>query len=449
VRLSLPLATGSAIHRGVEVLLKIDQVGLPLAEVLRGYEGESPVVSEGLEPIDIAVAAALAEFNQAYSTHEVDATVNESTQFIHDEHAALIEGLLRLWAEHPDGLPWLLSQYEVLEVERWDFKTLVEGRICEHCVGGYLDNTLDAYGDKIKCGACIGVGSFGGITLRSRADALLRKRSDGGLYVWSLKTANSWDKRRDDSGRHDVQGISEMVCIEERLSAEWAQQSQLGDVPQPRIDGTQMTYLLKGRRELDENLNVYRIKTALLHPWCIDAGLLGEKAYAHTYWYNCELPHDTGRTLKSGKAVLCEGGKRHNIGTSWSQCNVWQDMSMKEWVALLLSGQVQPELPMPTLIINPEPYFRNSLEVSDWLEQVTAQEQLIQVGLAAVGEAENEDQQRSALNKFFPQYRKSCDHDFGGVCKFVDMCFGPSAVADDPVGSGLYKLRERVDHDVE
>jgi len=474
-RLSLPLVVGSAIHWGVEVLLKIDQLGIALDDpqlmlICDLCQGEPvpetqgggtcpkckgaalpPIYVGGIshkEPIDIAVAAALAEFEQAYQTHEVDATVNESMQFIHDEHAALIEGLLRLWAAHPDGLPWLLREYEVLEVERWDFKELVAAKPCPYHAAA---EQRAASGAELEfCRACDGTDFIGGITLRSRADALLRKRSDGGLYVWSLKTANSWDKRRDDSGRHDVQGISEMVCIEERLRQQWELNSTDDENVEPtplRIDGTQMTYLLKGRRELDEKLNVYRIKSALLHPWSIDAGLLGEKQYAHTYWYDCELPHETGRTLKSGKAVLCEGGKRHNIGTSWSQCNVWEHMPMKEWVALLLSGDVQPSMPLPTFFINPEPYFRNQTEVEDWIEQVTAQEQEVVEGLALLGQA-SEDGRRSVLNRKFRQTRGACDHDYGGSCVFVDICFGPGAIADDPVGSGLYRLRTPVEMEV-
>ena len=119
---------------------------------------------------------------------------------------------------------------------------------------------------------------------------------------------------------------------------------------------------------------------------------------------------------------------------------------MKEWVAKLLGGEVQPNLPLPGFFVNPMPYARNDQEVADWLEQVTAQESFVQIGLSAVAEATDDGAQRSALNKFWRQTRNACDHSFGGKCQFVDICWGPSAIADDPVASGLYKLRDVVDH---
>src|SRR6185369_13430426 len=107
---------------------------------------------------------------------------------------------LRMWAEHPDGLPWLLREYEVLEVEQWDVMPLVEGYDCSHC-GGSGAYPVMPDGEPQQCELCNATGKVGGIDLRSRADALLRKRSDGSLYVWSLKTANGWDKRQEKANR--------------------------------------------------------------------------------------------------------------------------------------------------------------------------------------------------------------------------------------------------------
>jgi len=446
-KLSLPLTVGSAVHKGVEIILSCLKANQPQQTVQEIIE-RRPSVRLPLI-VDEGVTAALDEFEQAYITREIDATANESTVFIHDEHAALIEGLLRLWAVHPDGLPWLLSEYEVLEVEKWDTMPLVEDErawafTCPDCSseGGLRNCVCGSTKPLIRHEV-----EVGGITLRSRADALLRKRSDGSLYVWSLKTANAWDKRKENEARHDVQGISEMVCIEHRLDQE--RKFIIENRPMQgidtvgervRIDGTQMTHFIKGRRELDEDNNVYRIKSVLLHPWARANGLLGELEFAHTYYYNCELPHPF-----EGRKGQCEGGKRHSIGNSWEQVNIWEYMPMAEWVQLLLSGMVQPSLPLPAFFINPIPAFRNDEEVKDWLEQITHQERVVLAGLSSFGDhVDRPEDQHRILNECFPQHRRSCD--WPGKCQFIDICFGPLAIADDPVGSGLFVLRTPVDH---
>jgi len=437
-KLSLPLATGSAVHKGVEVLLKIKALGL----------GAMQIDTDDLTTVDIAVEAALAEFKQAYETHEVDVTINESMQWIQDEHCSLIELTLRMWAEHPDGLPWLLKEYEVLEVEQWDVMPLVgASETCNNCNG---NGRVVESGMQIatECGVCGGSGKVGGIDLRSRADALLRKRSDGSLYVWSLKTANGWDKRQENANRHDVQGISEMVCVEYRLNNQPSypdcDPEEAQPLPRVRIYGTQMTYLIKGRRELNEKLNVYQIKNGLLHPWAIDAGLLGEKEYAHSYWYKCELRHQKG-TTKGGKPIMCEGNANHRLSDSWQQVNIWEQMTVKEWVAKLLTGEVQPSLPLPTVVINPVPYFRNDVEVQDWLEQTIEQEKRAVEGVLWLEGEQTDDVRRQFLNRYFPQHRRSCLYPY--KCSMQDICWGPSAIADDPVGSGLYRLRDEVEMD--
>jgi hypothetical protein len=465
---------GSAVHKGVEVLLKMDQLGLDIRPELSS--DIVLAVEAGALPIDLAVQIAIAEFKQAYETHEVDVTINESMQWIQDEHCALIELTLRMWAEHPDGLPWLLKEYEVLEVEQWDVMPLVGGEampaysleeIWSERKDGlsmatnppmselwrpYWKMPLDELWKLVEQGYVV---KSGGINLRSRADALLRKRSDGSFYIWSLKTANGWDKRQENANRHDVQGISEMVCVEYRLRRVADDPERAGGLlptgqVAPRVDGTQMTYLIKGRRELNEKLNVYQIKNGLLHPWAIDAGLLGEKEYAHSYWYKCELPHQKG-TTKGGKPIMCEGNANHRLGDSWQQVNIWEQMTIKEWVRMLLDGQVQPSLPLPTVVINPIPYFRNDVEVEDWLEQVVAQERKALEGLQFMNEQpvppENQDElNRHILNKWFPQHRRSCSYPY--PCVMQDICWGPSAIADDPVGSGLYRLRTEVEMEV-
>src|SRR6185369_4864922 len=143
-------------------------------------------------------------------------------------------------------VPRLLEIYEVLEVERLDTRIL-HAEVGGDYLSAELQAALDIHGEP----------GFQ-ITWRSIPDALLRSRSDGGLYLLSWKTCSSLPF--DDDARVDMQGVSEAWAIQGRLDT-WAQDMLDGksgppgwfwpEYPRgspPKIRGVQMVYLVKGQR---------------------------------------------------------------------------------------------------------------------------------------------------------------------------------------------------------
>src|SRR5687768_1778005 len=117
VRRPVPLAIGSAVHKGLENLLR----------------GSSE---------DAAVAEARALFRQELADGGLELKPEEAVLFVYREQELLVEALVRVYARR--GLPTLLADYEIIEVEQEVDLPLADN-----------------------------------LTFMSRADGLLRKRTDG------------------------------------------------------------------------------------------------------------------------------------------------------------------------------------------------------------------------------------------------------------------------------
>lgn len=177
--LSIPLSTGTYVHVGVTDLLDWVNSGL--------QSNEWP------DATNRAVNNALSLYRDEATARGLDIdTPSELAETI-NEQSALIEALIRAWALN--RLPALLAEYEVVEVE--------------------AEKVLPF---EYAWGSNPGEGSA--IHFQSRADALLRKRDDGSLVVYSLKTAATWDERKEREFLHDVQGLSEPAAIDDKLQTE-------------------------------------------------------------------------------------------------------------------------------------------------------------------------------------------------------------------------------------
>jgi len=174
--LSIPLSTGTYVHVGVTDLL--------LDAMIR------PVTTD---VIDSAALCAVNLYRTEATARGLDIDTPSDVQETIAEQSALIEALIRAWALN--RLPALLSEYEVLEVEAE--KVLP------------LTGSLESHNSYVE--------SRSAIQFQSRADALLRTRTDGSLVVYSLKTAATWDDRKAREVLHDVQGLSEPAGVEYEL----------------------------------------------------------------------------------------------------------------------------------------------------------------------------------------------------------------------------------------
>jgi len=333
VRQSIPLVWGSALHKGMESLLS------------------------GVD-VDGAVQDALDSYAEQCAERAFDIDDLESQSFVYAEGKALIEGFIRAWAL--ERLPDFMATYEVLEVEH------------EGLWKNWADN----------------------IDLAYRPDALLRKRNTGGLYVFNLKSSYAWTDKELKSSRYNVQGLSELAALEQRLGE--------------RLAGIQDEIFIKGSRQKQKD-DTHIQNTFLVHPWLKSGITSDDDEWAWKYYFDA-------------------AGRSSRLGAGYSRVNVWEHLTMRDWVQMLADRKVQDGNPLAELFATPIPHERNAREVSDWLEQARAQEQRVAASLELL-------ETEGRFNQTFPMYRHSC-FNYQRTCEFAPLCH--EGMQPD---SGLYQVR--------
>lgn len=436
-RIAIPLMTGIVVHTGRAHLL--NQI------VALGPDCVRPDLKVD---VDAAVQAALDEYRAELKVRGLDVELGEDAQAVVDEQMALTEGLLRAYAKA--GLPRLLEQYRVLEVERED---VWPAFTTAHVTEGPSELRLSV---------------FAPVDFQSRADALLQERQTGDLYIDSLKTAAQYDHRKDEENRHDVQGLSEAAVVERRLRHDWEAAKQIENIgaaiateiapycdwlrkleAEPRIMGIQMTFLVKGIRRQAYDGAPYQTSSPLLRGYYREG--ITEREFAWKAETPCPGP---GHVLKQGKKgpILCEGKKFHKLGVDWTPFDTYRGEGLdivggvSGWVDMLASGTVQPDAgdPFDYIIQSPLPYFRQDRDMADWIEQAQSLEARVNAEVVELERirVEEPSRLRSALNVLVPQNRRSCD--YPSKCQFQEICFGDDSMLTNPLSSGLYQ--ERIPH---
>lgn len=448
IRLNMDLVVGGAFHRGIQSLLLNHHV-------------ESPVLSS----VDDAVRDALEGAGDwpgywpLVKSRGLSIGEKEDVGYVYYEQASLVEALVRGYEAFV--LPQLLERFVVVEVEREDLGTFKSA------------------------------GSGGVIKFGMRADALLMEKDSLDLYVLSLKTTKEWGKKMEDTFSHDMQGLSEVMVVEERLK-EWhnilLDQAQVKDgtvtfynraikdarVPQwfltrfmqgslPLIMGITMHIALKGRKsEYPQGSGVWSYSNPLIRPWKKADDLGGVDQYAFLYEYQDPM------------------GGNHRLGKGWRRVNIWEDMGVKEWVEVLKTQSLQGMDPMRGVsgqFVLPQDYYRNEEDMKDLQEEIVGQEETIAEGVRLLREALGEypqgpdaqavpvgsgapggDQEgysvsegsgggaaskqarlRWILGKYFRKQTKSCD--WPTKCEYQPVCFGPREYTLNPISSELYQIR--------
>lgn len=397
VRMSIPLATGLQVHEGLAHLL--------------------------LNPVDVdgAVHVAVHGYDQMVADRGLHAGFGDDADFAHHEQRALVEGLIQAYAVRQ--LPQVLECYEVVEVEQENLLPM---------------GVVQMRGEKRP------------LLWMARADALLIERESGDLYVLSFKTAATYDHRREAEAGHDVQGLSEIAAIEGRLNG-WSDALQAdpgahvpawfrklweaNDRRAPGLMGVRMEYLLKGERREDRCSPGHWVQySPLIRAWRRPDVNPGGGGFEYAWKYEWREEDRLTGDLRTRR-----------LGRGWEPFNVWECAEVggvKGWIELLAADKVQPEAGdcLAEQFVAPLPYFRQQADIEDWIEQAAAQEARVARASAAVDGAASAAEQRSLLNTYFPQHRRSCD--WPRACPFQAICFGSDQIAADPVGSGLYTWRE-------
>ena len=504
VRKPLPLAVGGSVHEGLAVLLSGGDEEQAVATALADFAkfrdalemdlAERTAMEQGLAaaPVPDATLAATQAMHGALSS-SLGLTVEEAglagvaeaicgagdgssriedrgrqwDAWLYAEQSALVEGMVRAWARR--RLRPLLEEYEVLEVER-------EG---EWVLAEYL-MPMARY-EQLKPADHSQIEQ---IVFMSRPDALLRSRRDNGLYLQSFKTAATWDVRKARDAEHDMQGLSEGVEVERRLAEWWfnihhgAGANTLPDTScspamyeylhgltwAPRILGIRYEYLLKGDRWKDKDLSqrfgfdvrsqrspLIRVYTAVSVPARSksDPGYsIGDRCWSWDYQREDGSSGSLAwQNWKSRPAWDGPGGIRawiDALDASEEAMSAYDSTTGMEprplgWKSGAQALGFTRDHPLDSVLLPPIIVYRQDEELRDWIEQVEWQERRVAEGMAEVAGAADEGDRRSALNRHFPMTRRACE--YPSTCAFARLCWGSQELRDDPVGSGLYKVR--------
>lgn len=307
------------------------------------------------------------------------------------EIASLAQALVLSFAYAENGLSELLSEFEIIDVE----KTRI-------------------------------IPGFGALQWVSIEDGLLRSRSDGEHYILSFKTTSEkWGKRMSERGLYDNQGVSES----------WAVLQETGIRPL----GIKMIYLHKGYKKFEETAGVqdWHFENFLTRGWTVP-GISGEDQVWkwNQYWACPGQPH----TMASGRKCKGDGStKNHKIPDVFERVLVADHRPLSGWIEEL-AGQ-NDELGQQVLqrvVITPEAYFRSTEDMEEWERETWIRENKIAaqtIAFARYGDVARQD----VLDDVFSKNRNACTNDYGRLCSFIPLCF--KGAASDPLGSGLYQLR--------
>lgn len=405
IQKSVPLVTGGAIHRGVEHCMNRLRIG------------------EDIDP-DIAVQLAVSQYrtdceNQGFYGKSLE---NDRQQkFTFEEQKALTEALIRAWCYKE--LPQIKARYKVIGVER------------EINPVKLVDN----------------------VYLMARIDAELQEIATGDYHNYSLKSVKQWGEREENSYRSDLQGVTEIWAAEQDVEnfnrsvddTVFALRG-LEDYNQVSVDKLVQIAAYVMKKKLDKKISAirfcYLVKGVQKKPdyygndpdaikITYNPLIRGYKnitptgiTYAHSWFY----PNPNN---KSGKSILGQG---------WTPFNVWEsNITIKKWMEMLESGEIQPDCGdvIKQHVVTPVEYGRNEEEIEEAIGEIASQEKRIFKHAGLIRDFDIKEVKESSMEATFPHYRKHCEFHFGGPCEYKELCW-KKEVGEDPVGSGLYEIRQ-------
>jgi hypothetical protein len=333
--------------------------------------------------LEVATERALDKFYSEVTDKHLG---DEQAAYTREEQAALVEALLRAWELRERQR--VLDRFEIVSVEK------------EYQV------PLDRNGDLI---------------LLSKPDQLLQDRQRGEFYNYSIKSMKQWYPRLDKSYKVDLQGKTEAIAI-------WFNKKI-------KVVATKFCFLIKGRRdeELTTKLEDGQVYESSL--WVTKSPLI--------YGYRAEV---------EGKMKYCHSDKiykpenKSGFGKlpkkeGWERFQVWKTkFGVAKWVDALASGKIQPELGdvVKDQVITPVEAHRTRENLQSTYIQIKHSEKSVFLGAYRVKNGDS-------LDEHFPQAVQHCY--FPSQCEYLKICANggedyDAAIADDPLGSGLYVRRE-------
>ena len=377
--------------------LRLRKLNLPTSIGTLIHRGRA-LLLEGL-PLEKAIETTLKEFDESFHSKEIDLELSEDQLFVYEEQKAFVEAAIRVW--YHIQYPKVNGEYEVVEVMG---NKAIEPEIEWHLTSPKLGEDH--------------------ITFMSRPDSILRDRSTGAIVVDSFKTTSynnivvyNEEGEQVDKNKYDDQGISELIAVERLLGEE--------------VEGIRMEFFVKGVRKksaytLPDGTKEKRKlqQSFLVHPWKKDLGIGGYE-YACQWQWNDE----TGAVKKLGKG--------------WNRVDIWKEMTIKEWVDILLKDNYGE---LENLFVVPMNYNRSLEDIENWIDQTEYQERRaakhiealksLEPTLCGPRESETGKTYKKWLNQFFDQNREHC-YQWGGWCPFVGICW-----EGEKTTSSIYEKRE-------
>lgn len=245
-----------------------------------------------------------------------------------------------------------------------------------------------------------------------RPDALVRERLSGDFYIVSWKTCATFSSKTTNQAKVDMQSISEVWG---RLNDPIAEKVGM-------IEGVLYKFCTKGQRRKDNWDGIYKQGTHLIYGWRKLSGV--DEDWSWSY----EFPNEE------------DPNRMSRLGKGWQKLPIWRDYKggVKAWIEALGANEIFPRhtSALESAFPGALPVSRRGDEVESWKRQIVTQESRVQQRVRAVVESGYDVE---VLDREFPQHTARC-HDYSG-CSMFDVCWTP-AVKGDPLGSGLYKIRE-------
>lgn len=385
-RKKIALTTGSAVHKGVEILLTGGDVETAVIEAKKTILEDSKVYKASL-----------------------GRDLIEDERYEYREQMALAEGLVRVFARNV--LHVLLNQYEIVAVEEEEIARLPVG---------------------------------GEVYLQGKVDAILRDKEDEEIYCLSLKTTKTVDdKRREDQARIDLQGLTEIWLTNQRLRRQIEAQKKVGEELKKykkelysnqvrNID--KVIKFMEGRKV---GSRVRGVKTILLVKTEPRKQKNGRWETYSPLIRGYRRPSDEGWEYAHSFFYQKEDGTTGRLGTGWEPFYVWENKEVggvKGWVEKIGNGEVQPELGdvLGRQVYIPMDSFRSDTEIEETIREIANQEDEIKYCLEYL------ENKRTWSMESFPMYRTSCV--YPTKCEYWDCCYDYT-IREDPLENGGFVRR--------
>jgi hypothetical protein len=350
-----PLLTGTGVHEIIE-------------QVLVGTE------------IDEAVTRAIYQYRE--DVRPSCDPQDERMTYLVGEQWALTEAIGRAW--HATKYESFIQTYEVLDIEREESVELAPG-----------------------------------LVWMSRPDLLVRRRSDGALFIVNLKTTKKADERWVSQWPLDMQTLSEVVAVEGRLNS--MKTPEESDI---KLSGVIILGLLKGEQlQYPPSSGNWYHNSPLIWAWHNESG----KVHPRGEW--------------SARYEWADDEGNHRLGKGWVKREIWLHYpeGVKGWVRHLL--ETDPAL-LEEQVVQLPPILRSDQQIQSWKSTVVYQEQQIRrnrVAIECVSTTEPlmSEIKQTYLDETFPMSTGSGNCVWPSRCNMYPVCHENMSPDDDT----LYQIR--------